>query len=126
MLSEKSTFNAFLEAAKGKRVIGFGATRFIPEIAGLLSDNDLAFDYLVDNDFWRWGSVHCGIPVRSVGELYDEKLDEIVVLICLNIPFGIEKQLDAMGITDCYAYCLWADLVYRRTGNPIPWYQILF
>jgi len=117
MLSEQSTFEAFLEAAKGKRVVGFAAALAVNEISALLSEHGMKFEYIVDNDMWKWGSEISGIPICSPGKLYDEKPGEFVVLICNQRPFEVETQLNTMGIKECYAYFLWVELIYRRTGR---------
>jgi len=118
MLTEKSTFPAFLEAAKGKKVIGFGASTYMTDILSLLSSHNLQIEYIVDNDMWKWGGEHCGVAVCSPGKLYDEKPDEIIVLICIAYPFDIEKQLNNMEVAaDYYAYALWTSLIYSRMGR---------
>ncbi|MCL2399030.1 MAG: hypothetical protein FWC91_04695 [Defluviitaleaceae bacterium] len=116
MLTENSTFEAFLDSAKGKKIVGFGASNHVAEIKAVLAEHKLQIDYIVDNDFWKWGKNYCNIPVRSPYNLQGLQ-DEIVVLICTMRPFAIEKQLKKIGITDVYAYCLWIDFIFNNIGR---------
>ena len=119
MLTENSTFEAFANAAKQKRVIGFGVGRSLSEAINTLSKHGHNIEYVVDNDFWKWGKEHCGIRICSPSILTKEDFENIVVLICIDAIFDIEKQLIDMGITEYYAYSLWVDKIYEQSSRTV-------
>ena len=119
MLTENSTFESFLEAAKDKRVVGFGASNNVAEIVEALSEYNITLDYIVDNNFWKWNSECCGIKVCSPAKLKEEKAGTVITLICSNYIFEIEKQLNSLVIGDYFAYGLWIDLIFKHSNRGV-------
>lgn len=108
-----STHIQFLQAAKSKRVVLFGAGGFVPLAVKSLGDMiDIA--YITDNDFWKWGQQLSEYEICSPERLCREASDEIVVLITSVAVFEIEKQLRDMGIGQYFAFTLFMELLQER------------
>ena len=77
------------------KVVIFGASGGAIKVAQTFQNLDIAFDFFVDNDSKKWGSIVCGKKVKSPDILQNK---EYKIVIASDYQDEIEQQLVHMGI----------------------------
>ena len=110
-----NTLESFLECAKSKKIILFGAGDEMHNAFSLFLDcNQLKPAYVVDNDFRKWYSRVLGYMIREPDVLRDEIPDGSVVLITSIYPYRIKEQIERLGIVHYYSSLLFVE---QRLGR---------
>lgn len=90
----KNTRNYFIEAASQKKIICFGAGKFLKNIKGFLEAEDLYIAHLVDNDSDKCGKYIENMVVESPHILSDCSGEEYIILVSSkNFADEIEHQI---------------------------------
>lgn len=111
-MDKNNTFENFLcELEKGKKLVVFGAggSEMLNCLETMLEPNNIKISYMVDNDYRKWNSKLWGYDVKEPRALEKENKDDLVVLVTSIYPLRIEKQLNDMGITNCYSSLLFIE-----------------
>lgn len=74
--------------------------------------------YAIDNDLGRQGITKQGIPVYSLEKIKNEKLDNILIIICSQTPDSMLQQIKSMGD---YDYRL---MIYNNTVSLLEEYAL--
>jgi|GEM_PF-6991583 len=107
------TYENFVEIAKNKRCICFGAGYSISKIIKNI-ENDISIDYIVDSDFWKWGQEIDGYEVRAINQLWKEDMDSVVILITAKNFTEIEEMLLSEGLQNYYIYVLFFEHLIEK------------
>lgn len=113
------TWHQFNKCIKDKKLILFGIGAACNDFLNLYP-NKYRFEFAVDNGRQNWGTLYCGIPVKSPEELNRLDKDNIVVLITSTAHYNpIARQLEDMGIKHYYSFCIMETAkLYRRVISP--------
>lgn len=111
-----NTYENFRKDIVGKKIVLFGAGKVAGHILNDL-DDELHVDYIIDNDFWRWGKEFKGVPICSPAQLQGEDLEQLVVLIGFQDIFLAEEILRGWGVKHYYAYSLFFERLAGRYEN---------
>ena len=98
-LSNIRTMEQLVAFAKGKKVVGFGASRERDELWESAFDI-FNFAYFCDNDKRRWGGLHHGRDIKEPAVLAVENADELLVIVFTHVRHkdSIERQLTSLGV----------------------------
>lgn len=89
-----NTRNYFLETAYQKKIVCFGAGKFLKNIKGFLEAENLNIAHLIDNDNDKHGKSIDNMVVESPSILSDCSGEEYIILISTkNFADEIEKQI---------------------------------
>lgn len=92
-----------LKDAYGKKLYLFGSGKYAEKfIAMYKRDYDICG--LLDNNSEKWGTSLEGFPILNPNILYDLKVDEYKVIICIKNYAGVFSQLKDMGIPNVSVY----------------------
>lgn len=90
----ENTRDFFKKIALQKKVICFGAGRFLKNIKGFLESNNVSIAHLIDNDIDKWGVHIESLLVEPPHILLDCSGEEYIILISSkNFADEIEKQI---------------------------------
>ena len=96
----KSYLHKFLDAAKGKEWVLFGAGQAGISAPDYLNAQDIYVKYYVDNDRKKWGKTFNGYDIKPPDDLASE--NDPNVLITSAYVIEIKNQLQGMGIKNVY------------------------
>lgn len=95
-----SSYDNFMRDVKGKKCVVFGL--MVEEIVAEFKE--VSFSYVVDNNFWKWGSKSGGLLIEPPHVLERENPEDVVVLITLADVFDAVQYIRGFGIQHIYAY----------------------
>ena len=108
------TYEDFVRAAENKRCILFGAGSTCLKVIKDIHE-DVNIDYIVDSDFWKWGSLIGKYEVKQPNALWKENREDIVVLVTAVSFSDIEKILIEEGFYDnYYSYTLFFERIVSK------------
>lgn len=89
-----------IKSHAGKKIIWFGYSysHWVDTLQAVLKEQALKLDYVVDNDYLKWGRVSpFGVIVSPPQHTISCHMDDSVVLICSNFAEDITKQILGFG-----------------------------
>lgn len=123
----QNTRARFLKETSKKKIICFGAGKFLVNVIGFLESEHLKIEKLIDNSKKKWGTREQGMLVEKPDILKNYDANEYVILISTkNFADEIESQIKDSFNTQFHVYRWPLSIQTEKVFDEQLWYERIY